>query len=223
MDRRSWLKKIGGAVSAFTVVKLVSSCSSDEAEADCPAAAPLAMNNADITKIIKYYTDSPPTYISSNQQPASGLSYGTKVYANLHKLGAEDAAVEASAYTTKTLAVIRGAYLDTADSGHNPTIASITDVGDSMEIKFSVNHGLQPATSTSHGITAFDLWVKDASNSDEPTLIQSIEIGSAEGKNTEKTFTITKTQAGENLNYVMVGHCNNHGGRIFIGDLKATA
>ena len=217
MERRKWLRQVGGTVAAFTAANILANCgSSEDAQAQAEATTPNQnVSLTDLKAIADYYAANNQTYISSNQ--SAGTTYATKVYANTHQVSSEESSIAAGGETTKTLAVIRGMYMDPADSGHNATIATAAAAdGDGVTITFSVDHGLVTATSTSHGITAFDFWLAGTTTGPAKTY----EVTEAAGKNTELTVSMTAAEIGDAKFAYLIAHCNNHGGRIVIAPLE---
>ena len=231
MERRNWFKNVGTTVAAFTVTNFLVNCgsSSDDAvsqetattgsgctEGTATASANQNVSLTDLKAIADYYKANNKDYINSNQ--GGGTTYATKVYANKHVLSSKEAAsVEASGETTQTLAQIRGMYMDPADTGHNATVsvAKAAD-GDGVTVTWSCNHGCEPVSATSHGITAFDFWMAGDTSGPKATH----EITETVAKNTEFTKDFKAADLGTAKFAYLIVHCNNHGGRICISPLE---
>ena len=221
INRRNLMMSLGNSIITTGVATVLVNCGgSEKANSNTVCVKNQLPSTTDMESIASYYKDNSASidYISSVQ--GSGENYGTKVYVNTVTLGSTDTITTAGGDSSTTLGKIRGLYLDPADTGHTPQVSNVAvDSSGDVTITFSVNHTLEPATSSSHGITAFCFW-GSGNISNGPLLTEKItESGE---KNKEMSVTITSSQLGNSQFLYIIAHCNNHGGRFGFSGVSAT-
>ncbi len=208
LPRRQLLAKIGTVAAASTLSAIGSGCGTAVAEAPGCTAASSLNAGADLTAMSKFYGNGKIDYISTRQ--GGGTNYATRVYNNPVTVGE---AVAAMGMTTQPVAVIRGFYLDPADTGHTPIVA-VKKTATGIELALSLNHGVQTIADKdgAHGITAVDVWIAGGTTPIATQPFTAAAAGTAAAP-VATSIPLTTAQLGGKAHVYVITHCNNHGGR----------